>query len=319
MKKSNNRATVVLLKGNDPTITTRHALEIIDSQIDIRPNDKVLIKPNCVKPVSPSTGITTDSKVVEAIVEYVKRRGSNDITIADGGNPGTNKAFKITGLTELAERHNLNLVNLNMDEWEEVKIPNGAALKKVKIAKTVSNSTCIINVPKLKIHHMAQVTLSLKNLMGTIVDHKGKLMHYRLDEKLVDLASIFTPRLNVIDGFVGAEMDEVMGRPVVMNVVLAGVDMVATDVVGSAIMGLDPQDVRHIQMAGRQGLGIGDLSRIDVLGDSISSVRKKFSQELSDEKLESYGLSRPLSERDIADMHRQFSSRDPHVDQLYKE
>jgi uncharacterized protein (DUF362 family) len=319
VNKSNKKTSVVLLKGNKPTITTNHALELIDSQIDIKSKDKVLIKPNCVRPVSPSTGVTTDSKVVEAIVEFVKRRGSKDITIADGGNPGTNKAFKITGLTELADRHDLELVNLNKDEWEEVEIPNGTALKKVKIAKTVRNSTCIINVPKLKIHHMAQVTLSLKNLMGTIVDHKGKVMHYKLDEKLVDLASIFTPKLNVIDGFIGAEMDEVMGRPVPMNVVLAGVDMVATDVVGSAIMGLDPQDVRHIQMASLKGFGIGDLNEIEVLGDSISSVKKYFSQELSDKKLESYGLSRPLSEDDIDKMHRQFFSRDPHVAQLYKE
>ena len=103
---------------------------------------------------------------------------------------------------------------------------------------------------------MAQVTLSLKNLMGVIVDKRGVVMHENLDEKIVDLASIFKPALNVVDGIIGSEMDEVVGRPIQSKVIIAGNDMVSVDSVASAVMGLNPTMVRHVQLAEEKGLGI---------------------------------------------------------------
>jgi uncharacterized protein (DUF362 family) len=317
MGDMNDRASVAIAMGEDPYETTGKALDLIQNMIDIKPEEKVLIKPNCVRPSKPTTGITTDSRVVEAIVVHLKDRGVSDITIAEGGNPGTEKTFVMTGLKSLSEHHDLKLVNINRDKWEEIPIPDSRALGKVRISKTVLESDCIVNVPKLKIHHMGQITLTLKNFMGVIVGNRGELMHYRLDEKIVDLASLFKPKLNVVDGIVGSEMDEVVGRPGQSNLILAGVDMGATDTVGSAVMGLDPGSIRHVQMAAERGLGIGDLDRISVLGEAIESVRKAYSQDYSDEKIKSYNLSRPLSEADIARMKAEFEHRDPHVKDPY--
>jgi uncharacterized protein (DUF362 family) len=314
-----DRATVAIAKGEDPYATTVKALDLIHDIIDIESTEKVMIKPNCVRPSKPTTGITTDSRVVEAIVEHLKDRGVSDITIAEGGNPGTERTFELTGMKSLSERHGLKLVNINKDEWEEIPIPDSRALGKVRVSRTVLESDCIVNVPTLKIHHMGQVTLSLKNFMGVIVGNRGDVMHYRLDEKIVDLASLFKPRLNVVDGIFGAEMDEVVGSPVKSNLVLAGIDMVATDVVGCAVMGLDPGSIRHVQMAAERGLGIGDLERISVLGEPIESVRKEYSQDYSDEKIKSYNLTRPLSADDIARMKAEFEHRDPHVKDPYAE
>jgi len=317
MSDPSHRSRVAIVKGTDPYLTTKQALKLVSDEVIIEPNDRVLIKPNCVSPKSPDTGVTTDSRVVEPIIEFLREKGVHDIVIAEGGNPGTNKAFRITGLRALAARHGVELVNLNKDKWEEYPIPGSVAMHKVKIARTVLESDRIINVPKLKIHHMAQVTLSLKNLMGVVVDKRGKLMHYRLHEKIVDLASLFRPALNVVDSIVGAEMDEVVGSPVKSNVIIAGVDMVSVDAIGSAVMGLDPSTIKHVQQAAERGLGISSLDHIDVLGDTIESVCKKFSTDYSDEKLESYGLSRPLSEEDIAYMKSNFTERDPRVEDPY--
>ena len=308
---------MAIAKGEDPYQTTVKALDLIQDEFHVKLDEKVLIKPNCVMPSEPSTGITTDSRVVEAIVVHLKTRGVSDITVAEGGNPGTEKAFELTGLKELSERHGLKLVNINKDEGEVITIPDAAALEEVKVSKTVLESDCIINVPKLKIHHMAQVTLNLKGFMGVIVGKRGRLMHYRLDEKIVDLASLFKPRLNVVDGIVGAEMDEVVGHPVRSNVILAGIDMVATDAVGCAVMGLDPRSVRHVQMAAERSLGIGDPDMIRVFGEPIESVAKSYSQDYSDEKIESYKMSRPLSPDDRARMKAEFEHRDPHVEDPY--
>ena len=313
-----NNPKVAVVKGSDPYTTTSQALNLVQEDILIEPSDRVLIKPNCVRPVAPNKGVTSDARVVEAIIEFLRDRDVWDIVIAEGGNPGTDKAFKVTGLKDLEKKYGIELVNLNKDEWEEFPIPDYVALNKVKIARTVLESDRIFNVPKLKIHHMAQVTLSLKNLMGVIVDNRGLVMHDKLDEKLVDLASLFKPTLNVVDGIVGAEMDEVVGSPVKSNVIIAGANMVSVDAVGSAVMGLDPISVRHVQLAAEKGLGVARLDRIDLIGEPITAVMKKFRTEYSARKLETYGLTKPLSETDIVIMKNSFANRDPQVEDPYK-
>ena len=313
-----DKSTVALVKGSDPLKTTSRALKIIQDNVVIDPSERVLIKPNCVRPVSPEKGVTTDAGVVEAIINFLTENGVKDIVIAEGGNPGTDKAFQLTGMKSLEKRYDIQLINLNKDKWEEIPIPHAVALKKVRIARTVLESDRIINVPKLKIHHMAQVTLSLKNLMGVIVDNRGQVMHEDLDEKIVDLASLFKPALNVVDGIVGSEMDEVVGRPVQSKVIIAGVDMVSVDSVGSAVMGLDVNKIRHIQMAAERGLGIASFDQINIIGNDIDSVKLKYSTEYSDRKLKTYGLKKPPSEADIVHMKAKFANRDPHVADPYR-
>ena len=284
--------TVAIVKGEDPISMSQQAFTLINAADVLHVDDRVLIKPNCVVPKAPSTGVTTDARVVDGVIECVKACGVSQITIAEGGNPGTERAFAITGLQEVADRQGVPLININADDAVHVEIPTAHALKQVRVSRTVLESTCIVNVPKLKIHHMTQVTLSIKNLMGVIVGNRGAIMHTHIDAKLVDLASIVRPTLNIIDGLVGAEMDETHGRPVPMGVVIAGTDLVAVDTVGAAVMGVDPTTVRHLQLAAAQGLGIGELAKIEVIGEAIHAVAKQFSQALSEEKLrKSYGLT----------------------------
>lgn len=314
--KGNQR--VAIAKGSDPYRTTLQALNYFKDEVSYKPCDRVVIKPNIVRPVASKKGITTDVRVVEAIIKFLRDRGVEDIIIAEGGNPGTDKAFKILGFMELKMKYGVELVNLNKDEWEEITIPDSVVLETVKVAKTVLECDKIINVPKLKIHHMAQITLSLKNLMGVIVDNRGLVMHDMIDEKIVDLASLFKPVLNVVDGIVGAEMDEVVGNPVQSNVIIAGVDMVAVDTIGSAVMGLDPNTIKHVQLAAKRGIGISNLDHIDVIGEMIKTVEKRFSTAYSERKLKTYGLSNPLSEEDKLYMRNSFANRDPQVSDPYR-
>lgn len=99
--------------------------------------------------------------------------------------------------------------------------------------------------------------------------------------------------------------------------IFLGEPLRARDAVGSAVMGVNPYDVRHVQMAAKRGLGMGDLERIRILWGSIEFVRKCFSREYSDDKLRSYNISRPLTEDDIAGMKIEFEGRDPHEKDPY--
>ncbi len=315
VKPENPRVAIV--KDSDPLKATIEALKLVNEDFLVKPSETVVIKPNIVRPVAPEKGITTDARVVEAIIKILQDKGVGDIIIAEGGNPGTDKAFKKLGYRDLEKEYGVGLVNLNKDNFETVRIQEAVALHEAKVAKTILECDALINVPKLKIHHMAQVTLSLKNLMGVIVDNRGLVMHDMIHEKIVDLASLFKPVLNVVDGAIGAEKDEVVGDPVESNVVIAGSDMVAVDAVGSGVMGLDPKSIKHIEQAASRGMGVSNINQIRVLGESIDSVAKNYSTEYSPRKLETYGLAHPLSEADILFMKNDFANRDPQVQDPY--
>lgn len=267
-------ARVAIVKGEDPHEMVRRALELIRAEEMVSTEDTVLIKPNYITAKDPSTGVTTDPLVVEELIRFAKRCGAKSITVGDGGAGDTERAFDTVGLRDIVSRLGVNLIDLNRDRRARVRIPGALSLNEVDIARTAIDSTCMFNVPSLKVHHMALVTLCMKNLMGVVLP-KGS-MHAELHAKLVDLASLLKPRINVIEGIVGSELDEVDGNPVRMDVIIAGTDIVATDAVGAMVMGIDPKKVTHIQLASKRGLGVGKIQNIDILGDPVESVRRDF-------------------------------------------
>jgi uncharacterized protein (DUF362 family) len=268
--------SVAVIKGEQPAKMVNQALDLIDAHEFIQPDDKVLIKPNYVMAKHPSSGITTDSRIVESLIEFVKQVGVTDIIVGEGGAGNTEKAFDIVGIREVVKRQQVQLVNLNRDRRINVSLKHPLALGEVGVAETMLNSTCIINVPKLKVHHLTTVTLSMKNLMGGILPKS--IIHHQIHRKIVDLASLFKDkvRLNVVDGIVGAEESEVYGTPVKMNLIIAGQDMVAVDTVAATIMGMNPQQITYLQLAEANGLGITKLRKIQIHGEKIAAVTKTF-------------------------------------------
>lgn len=285
---------VAIVKNEDPIDATVTALKMVESDVASALAQSgmktVLIKPNYINSKHPSTGITTDSRVIEGIVRFLKERNAaSDIIIGEGcGFADTFYAFKVAGVDAVSERWNVKLVDLNQDEFVEVYPPNPLNLKKTKVAKTALEST-IISVPKLKPHRIATVTLSLKNMMGTLASKGSMHRGTSLSENIADLASVVKPSIAVIDGIIAGEGHETSGNPVPMNLVIAGIDPVAVDAVGAVIMGIQPTDVRHLQLAEKKGLGTCTLNDITVLGEPIEKVCRKFRRSLSSRVLAHIG------------------------------
>lgn len=265
---------VAIVRGTTPSDMTVKALEMVDAHEFLPDERPILIKPNYINARHPSTGITTDSRVIEGVVKFLRQHNAKEIIIGEGsGFADTFKAFRVAGVDTVAGRWRVKLVDLNKDEFIEVSPPNPLALKKIRIAKTALEST-IISVPKLKPHRLARVTLSLKNMMGAVAP-KG-VMHSHLSQKIVDLVSVIKPRVAVIDGVIAGEGHETSGNPVEMNLVIAGTDPVAVDAVGAAVMGIPPASVKHLRLAEERGLGTCRLERIEIVGEPIEQVKRKF-------------------------------------------
>ncbi len=268
---------VAITRGIDPVETTVNALENIESDVNHALAEKkpILIKPNFIDSSHPSTGITTDSRVIEGIVKFLREREKQEIIIGEGsGYADTFEAFKVAGVDKVAERWGVKLIDLNKDEFIEVSPPSPLSLRKIKVAKTALEST-IISVPKLKPHRIATVTLSLKNMMGALAS-KGSMHKGRLSPKIVDLAAILRPSIAVIDGIIAGEGHETSGDAVQMNLVIAGTDPVAVDAIGATVMGIPPTKVKHLLLAEKNGLGTCSLEEITVLGEPIEKVKRRF-------------------------------------------
>ncbi|MEM2446376.1 MAG: DUF362 domain-containing protein [Candidatus Bathyarchaeia archaeon] len=272
---------VAIVKGSNPVEITVKALEMIKPNLGevLSPSKPVLIKPNYIVAKHPSTGMTTDSRVVEGIIKFLKEHGVNNLIIGEGsGWADTFEAFRVAGVDKVAEKWNIRLVDFNKDRFVEVYPPDPLALKKVIVAETALKS-CIISVPKLKIHRLTVVTLGIKNMMGALAS-KGSLHNGNLHENIADLASALKPSLTVIDGITAGEGHETNGRPVEMNLVIAGADPVAVDAVGAAVMGVTPTEVKHLVLAEKKGLGTCRLNEIEIIGEPIEKVKRKFRRKI---------------------------------------
>jgi uncharacterized protein (DUF362 family) len=117
----------------------------------------------------------------------------------------------------------------------------------------------------------------LKNLLGLIPDRKKRRFHKKLETTLLDLyEAIGGIDLAVIDGTY-TYLGSAMNKRVKTNILLVGRDAIAVEAVGAILVGLDPEKMPVIQEAMNRSLGEGDVKKIEVLGNSIESLKKKTS------------------------------------------
>lgn len=275
MKKS---TLVSIVNTDDPVSGPKQALDQIHADGILRRYQRILIKPNYVNGSHPSTGVTTDPRVVRGIVEYLLEHGwnSREFAVGEGGmaTVDTMQSFRTSGLVDELKGYGVKLIDLNAEPHVDVQIEGGRSLKSVRVARSFVDYDCILSVPKLKVHCWSLSTLSMKNMMGGILP-KG-IMHDDLARKIVDLNRVFGPELTVIDGILGCQRHELACDPVQSNVIIAGEDFVATDAVGSFLMGLTPEDVPYLQLAKKAGLGENDMTKIEYVGEEISKLRRYF-------------------------------------------
>lgn len=241
---------------------------------------KILINPNWVCNDHSDSGNVTSTDTLESIVNYLIEEAKiapEKIVVADGGDSSsTHATMKLNDVFRL-EEYGIKVTDLNQDKRiNNLTIPNPLVLKEINLAKTAWDASCIISVPTLKTHSMAETTLSMKNMMGEILP-KG-IMHSNIHEKIADLTSLLRSKMKfqIIDGIIGSEGSEIGGSPVSMDVIVAGEDPVAVDCVGSAIMGYSPKKAKYLKYAEKKGLGTANMDQIEIIGSKIEDVYRKF-------------------------------------------
>jgi len=217
-----------------------------------------VIKPNLVVAVRPRTAIVTHPAVVEAVVNVLRRRGLEEIAIAEGPGVGsvTETVFEKTGYRGLADRLGVRLIDFNTAERREREWKYG----KLAVPAVLEDADLYVNVPKLKTHGYTTVTLSLKNHKGMLAEEDKKLDHHLgLHDPLAQQARLRPPDLVVVDGIVGMHHDGPLnGRPLRAGVFAVGTNMVEVDGAVARLMGFDPREILHLKIAESEGLGTLD-------------------------------------------------------------
>ncbi len=263
-------------RGHEPVF---QALDLIDYKNAISGWKRVLIKVNFITVKTWDTGATTDPVVVEAIIEKLRELPVEVYVVeSDATMTNADKAFEVTGMKEMCKRNGVECLNLRHEkEKTKIDVHNGEALKRITVPRIVTESA-IISAAKLKTHRATGVTLGMKNMFGLLPDKFKAKYHLRgINKVVVDINTVLRPVLTVIDGFVGMEgRGPAGGKPIQMDLIVAGTDPVATDSTACRIMGIDPHEIQHIYKAYEKGLG--NIDDIKLVGERLENVVKVFAR-----------------------------------------
>lgn len=253
----------------------------------VRPGMSVVIKPNLVAAVDPERGATTDPRVCKSLADVVFELGGHPV-IAESSSIGvdTEDAFSACGYTRLRSE-GYEVVDLKKAKLITVPVPHGRVLKELKIPDMVANASAIISVPKMKTHDQVPATLALKNMKGVLPDTLKKQFHttFGVFRAVAELNTVVRPSVSIVDAIVAQEgLGPVFGTPVNMGVLIGGRDPVAVDSVAAVVMGIDPSALEISRHAVELGLGVMDMESIDIVGETVDSVSRRF--KLASEALE---------------------------------
>jgi uncharacterized protein (DUF362 family) len=294
-------SSVSLTTGDNRADMAFRALQPFSKEIALAIGKRrVVLKPNVV-----NTNVQlacTHVDTLEGILEFLRSIGkSHNVIIGESAaNAPTFDGYRNFGYYRLADKYGVKLVDFDQDAVDIVHVFDEKDFRPhaVRVAHTMLDpDSFIVSVARMKTHDRVFATLSLKNIVvGAPIKENGftfgsnrkkgttsdkPLMHgngFRgINYNLYTMSDRLHPHLSVIDGFDGMEGNGPNdGTPVDHRVCVAGLDWLATDRVGIELMGIDYANVGYLNFCSQTGLGIADLSKIQIIGESIDNHRKVY-------------------------------------------
>jgi uncharacterized protein (DUF362 family) len=267
---------------SDDLVSTLRDLWDISEMPDLSEKN-ILIKPNLIDSGKDNLA-PTNPLVVGAVIELLEELGVKKIVVAEGSGflRDTYSLAKSSGLLEVLGSHDIPFIDLNYDELIPMKTKDGwfLDLDNLWLPRHVCEADFIISIPKLKIHHWTGVTLSLKNLLGTVPGSRygwpKNIVHMNgIDPFIIGLFKSLPPVISVIDGIIGMEGNgPLYGEPVQHGLLAIGSDPVAVDITCAQLMGISIDKCVYLSWAAWAGVGQG--KRIETRGVSPDQLQKYY-------------------------------------------
>ena len=245
---------------------------------------RILLKPNLVETASGAPHINTHPLVLRGAIEAFLRHGASSVMVAEG--PGhrrdTLAVYEESGLADVLTEDHIPFHDLNYITGYD--LPNAgrqSRLKTLTFPGLFKEVDWVVSVAKMKTHHWAGVTLSMKNLFGVMPGiyygwPKNVLHHVGIENSILDINATLKPHFAIVDGIVGMEGDgPIMGDPKRVGVLVMGRNLAAVDATCCRIMGIDPYQVSYLERADNW-LGPVSEGAIEQRGEAILTVRTNF-------------------------------------------
>ena len=227
---------------------------------------------------------------IEGVTKALEARGHRDLVAAHNGTVVVNSYEGEFKNKHKAAQEKVGLSDIHLDSppnnWIDYK-PKAEMLvlddifpEGIQIPETFPG-TNIVHLPTMKTHVFTTMTGAMKNAFGGLLHRKRHWTHSVIHETLTDLLAIqqeIHPGIfAVMDGtFAGDGPGPRAMRWHIKDRILASNDQVAIDAVAAKMMGFDPMSIKFIRLAHERGLGCGDVSQINVVGEDISQVNWQF-------------------------------------------
>jgi len=254
---------------------------IADHHLDVR-GKRVVLKPNLVE-FDPNAVINTHPMLVHAALEGFRAAGAADVRIAEG--PGHRRVTldlaDAAGYFSTVPHFESLFTDLNLDEITHVALARPRSkLSSLYLPNSVLGCDLLVSMPKMKTHHWAGATLSMKNLFGVVpggvYGWPKNVLHWAgINQSIADLHALFPKHFAIVDGIVGMDGNgPIQGRPKPAGVIVSGRDAVAVDATCCRIMQIEPSRIEYLTLAG--GLeGIAEENILQI-GEKPDSVETRF-------------------------------------------
>lgn len=285
--------SVSLIRREKTGNSVSKAIDLCDGFRSLKNSDRVLIKPNLVLGANqknfPPFGIVTTATIIDELAQALLEKGCRDITVGEGSivleelGSNTTKGFKFSGISRVGKDYNLKLIDFEAEDYEKVKLDDHT----FQIAKRALEADFLINVPVLKTHGQAIVSLGMKNLKGCLKFSSKKRFHKRGNlEKLIALLNVYlNTHLTIIDGTYALENGPSGGPAHRKDLIIASSDILAAEIVGAKVLGKNPSNIPHIKEFANLTKRNADLNSIAIKGEKIEDVSEDLPWEMDFEQL----------------------------------
>ena len=240
---------------------------------------RVLLKPNLVE-CERAGVIHTQAEVLAAAVELFERLGAAEVRIGEGPGHRRDAMFlaEEAGYVSAIRGFEARFTDLNRDDV--ARVAPFAGTGEIYLPRTALAADLVVSVARMKTHHWAGATLSMKNLFGIVPGAlygwpKNHLHQLGIARAAAELYRLFPRSFAIVDGIVGMEGNgPVQGRPRPCGAIVMGPDLAAVDATCCRIMGIDPGRIEYLDRVAERG-HVAE-AQIEQRGEAIASVRTPF-------------------------------------------
>lgn len=260
---------LVAVRNGEPESLFDHGIEALGGMARfVKKGQTVVVKPNIGWNVPPERAANTNPRLVRRIVEHCLQAGAKQVYVFDHTCDGWRESYRTSGIEQAVKDAGGKLAPGNSEGYfQTVAIPEGRRLREVKEHELILQADVLINVPVLKSHGGARLTVAMKNLMGVVWD-RGEWHANDLHQCIADFATYRKPDLNVVDAYNvllrhgprGVSAADVSN----MRSQLLSTDLVTADAAAAKLFGLEPDAVDYIRIAGELGVGRKDLENLAI-------------------------------------------------------